>query len=87
MADIRPPQRGFVLKLDIGADTRERLVDELRTYADEIEADALQSSTFGGSDVGGHVELIVTGITHDEYIKQLHTYLGATNPQNAGSTD
>lgn len=86
MADARPPQRGFVVKMDIGADTREELVREIREYADEIEAEALSASTFGGSTSGGHVELIVTGTTHDEYIAQLKAYLAATSRDvNTGS--
>ena len=70
------PERAFVLRMKICADTRRQLAGLLYAFADRIDRDDVTKGTMGGSVSGAVYELLVDETqTHDEYFIQLDKYL------------
>lgn len=73
---IEAPERAHVLIAKFGADTAERLADELRFMADQIDREQL-STGCSGSPSGGAIYSykIRPEQTHDAYFEQVEAWL------------
>jgi hypothetical protein len=73
---MEAPERAHVLIAKVGADTAERLADELRFMADQIDREQL-STGCSGSPSGGAIYSykIRPEQTHDAYFEQVETWL------------
>ena len=70
------PERAHVLIAKFGADTAERLADELRFMADQIDREQL-STGCSGSPSGGAIYSykVRPEQTHDAYFEQIEVWL------------
>ena len=70
------PERAFVLRIIIDADTRQQLADVLYDFVGRIRRDDVTRGVMGGSVNGAIYELLIDETqTHDKYFVQLDTYL------------
>lgn len=79
-SELKPPLRRYVLKVEIGADTREEINNALSQLFDLLmrQADSDEyHSVSGGPSYGWIVNLNHNPETnHDKYIEDVHAYLG-----------
>lgn len=69
------PHRACRFVCDLHADDRQRIVDELRDLANDLEAGQLRHGVMGGYGAGMIYEYIEGGTPHDQYFKDLEAYL------------
>ena len=78
MADLKAPVRACRFVLDLQADTRQDLADDLYNLARRIERGELTKGLSGGYSSGYIYELTENeGPSHDEWYAQLTAYLAA----------
>lgn len=71
------PQRAYHITIDIGADTMDELMIELRRFVGHIQEHGLLSSMVsGGTSCGGWIRFDVDeAMTHDRYVEDLEVWL------------
>lgn len=75
---MTPPRRAFVLKLELGADTRDDMVKELEQIARRILMDDMTTGVLGGPTTGYTYSLSVDEtITHDDYFCAIEAWNAA----------
>lgn len=74
------PQRAHVLIAKFGADTAERLADELRYMADQIDREQVTTGCSGSPSAGTiYSYKIRPEQTHDAYFEQVEAWLTEQN--------
>lgn len=71
------PQRAYTLSIEIGADTWNDVVRDLRELAGHVEDHGPTCSSVSGSPSCGHVVTVThrPDMTHDRYMAELEVYL------------
>lgn len=77
MAEInKGPQRAHTLICKVGADTAERLAEELRIMADRIDRGEMTVGCIGGPSAGSlYSYRVQPEQTHDAYFQQVDEWL------------
>jgi len=72
------PERAHTLVATFGADTAERLADELRFFADRIDRGEITQGCIGAPDAGTTYSYVVRPEqTHEVYFQQVEAWLAA----------
>jgi hypothetical protein len=78
---MNAPKRRFVLKIEIGADTWNNVLDDLHDIVcnlEDADSPAVYKSCMGGVSVGHLVEVNEDpSMTQERYFQELETYLSA----------
>ncbi len=87
MSEVSPPrpQRCYTLSIEIGGDTWDDVIGQLRHLAEHIEDHGPECKSVGGSPSSGHVLTIThrPEQTHEKYIAELDAYIAARDKENA----
>jgi hypothetical protein len=87
------PQRAYTLSIEIGADTWDDVVRDLRELAGHVPDHGPTCASVSGSPSGGHIVTVKhrPDMTHDRYMAELEAYLAtrgtATDPAQTVPAD
>lgn len=72
------PRRRYELSVDVGGDTWQLVVDELRFLLPHIEDHGPECTSVAGSPSSNHVVVVHHNpdMTNEKYFEDLHKYLG-----------
>lgn len=78
MSDKTKPRRAFVLKLEMQADTRDDLVQDLEQFAHQIDREEISVGVSGSPSGGSIYSLSVDeSITHEQYVNAINAYIAS----------
>ena len=80
------PRRRYTLTIEIGADTWDDVIHDLRHTARHVEDHGPACQSVMGGPSGGHIVTVLHNpeMTHDRYMAELETYLTASRAAKEG---
>lgn len=71
------PKRRYTLTIEIGADTWDDVIDDLRHTSQHIEDHGPSCQSVMGGSCGGHIVTVLQNpeMTHEKYMAELDAYL------------
>lgn len=75
MKEVEAPKRAYSIEIEVGADTKQDLIGQIKEIIRRLEEGSIQGVT-GGYSVGSHFKLTVDeNMTHDKYFEQNERWL------------